>query len=50
MEHPIITLLRKAYTNVVELQNIALNSSEQNDSLIEIYQPEKDEINNAIKS
>ena len=49
MENPIITLLRKAYTNVVELQNIALNSAEQNDSLIDIYQSEKDEITDAIK-
>lgn len=46
----ITELLQKAFTNVVELQSIELNSDSPSDTLIDIYQKEKIDLEETIKT
>ena len=47
-QETIISVLRNALANCVELQNMALNNPEGTDDLIDLYESEKQEVNKVI--
>lgn len=44
----IVSVLRKAFANCVELQNLALNDPDGTDELIDLYETEKKQVNEVI--